>query len=42
MVSMIGSGLYHCVMGSRILGGYALKGGMPLWRYSANRFYNLD
>ncbi len=37
MVSMIGSGLYHCVLGSRILGGYALKGGMPLWRYVSNR-----
>ena len=38
MVSMIGSGLYHCVLGSRILGGYALKGGMPVWKYIANRF----
>lgn len=38
MASMIGSGLYHCVLGSRILGGYALKGGMPLWKYIANRF----
>lgn len=38
MASMIGSGLYHCVLGSRILGGYALKGGMPAWRYIANRF----
>ena len=38
MVSMIGSGLYHCVLGSRILGGYALNGGMPLWRYVSNRF----
>ncbi|MCP4625477.1 MAG: glycosyltransferase family 2 protein [bacterium] len=37
MTSMIGSGLYHCVLGSRILGGYALKGGMPLWKYIANR-----
>jgi len=37
MVSLIGSGLYHCVLGSRILGGYALKGGMPPWRYVANR-----
>jgi len=37
MVSMIGNGLYHCVLGSRILGGYALAGGMPLWRYIANR-----
>jgi len=36
-VSMLGNGLYHCVLGSRILGGYALKGGMPLWRYIANR-----
>ena len=31
MASMIGNGLYHCVLGSRILGGYALRGGMPLW-----------
>ncbi|MBC8394635.1 MAG: glycosyltransferase family 2 protein [Deltaproteobacteria bacterium] len=38
MASLIGNGLYHCVLGSRILGGYALKGGMPLWRYVANRF----
>ena len=37
MVSMIGNGLYHCVIGSRILGGYALKGGMPWWRYFSNR-----
>lgn len=41
MVSMIGSGLYHCVLGSRILGGYALKGGMPSWRYISNRFLTL-
>jgi len=38
MASMIGNGLYSCVLGSRILGGYALKGGMPWWRYVANRF----
>ncbi len=38
MTSLIGNGLYHCVLGSRILGGYALKGGMPLWKYIANRF----
>jgi glycosyltransferase involved in cell wall biosynthesis len=37
MASMIGNGLYHCVLGSRILGGYALKGGMPIWKYIANR-----
>lgn len=38
MASMIGNGLYHCVLGSRILGGHALKGGMPSWKYVANRF----
>jgi glycosyltransferase involved in cell wall biosynthesis len=38
MASIIGNDLYHCVLGSRILGGYALKGKMPLWRYVANRF----
>ena len=37
LASLIGNGLYHCVLGSRILGGYALKGGMPLWKYIANR-----
>ena len=36
-VSMIGNGLYHFVLGSRILGGYALKGGMPLYKYLSNR-----
>jgi len=41
MASMIGNGLYHCVLGSRILGGHALKGGMPLWKYAANRFLTL-
>ena len=41
MVCMIGQGLYPCVLGSRILGGYALKGGMPLWRYVANRCLTL-
>jgi glycosyltransferase involved in cell wall biosynthesis len=41
MASMIGNGLYHCVLGSRILGGYALKGGMPVWKYVANRFLTL-
>jgi glycosyltransferase involved in cell wall biosynthesis len=37
MASLIGNGLYSAVLGSRVLGGYALKGGMPLWRYIANR-----
>ncbi|MGD1084183.1 MAG: glycosyltransferase family 2 protein [Verrucomicrobiota bacterium] len=38
MASLIAAGLYPCVLGSRILGGYALRGGMPVWRYAANRF----
>src|SRR3954463_4327047 len=38
MASIIANGLHPCVLGSRILGGYALKGGMPLWKYLANRF----
>ena len=41
MASMIGNGLYGCVLGSRILGGYALKGGMPVWKYIANRVLTL-
>ena len=41
MASMIGNGLYSCVLGSRILGGHSLKGGMPVWKYVANRFLTL-
>jgi glycosyltransferase involved in cell wall biosynthesis len=41
MASLIGNGLYHCVLGSRILGGYALEGGMPVWKYVSNRFLTL-
>ena len=41
MASMIGNGLYHCVLGSRILGGHAVKNGMPLWKYISNRFLTL-
>jgi glycosyltransferase involved in cell wall biosynthesis len=41
MVSMIHTGLYDCVLASRILGGYAVKGGMPLWRYVSNRALTL-
>ncbi len=41
MATMIGNGLYSCVIGSRILGGYAMKGGMPLWKYISNRFLTL-
>ncbi|MBZ5640179.1 MAG: glycosyltransferase family 2 protein [Acidobacteriia bacterium] len=38
MVALIGNGVYPCVLGSRVLGGGARRGGMPLWRYAANRF----
>jgi len=41
MVSIISNGLHPCVLGSRILGGYALRGGMPVWKYVANRFLTL-
>ncbi|HEU5397403.1 MAG TPA: glycosyltransferase family 2 protein [Verrucomicrobiae bacterium] len=38
MASIIANGLHPCVLGSRILGGYSLRGGMPMWKYVANRF----
>ena len=41
MASIIAQGLYPCVLGSRILGGYALQNGMPLWKYIANRALTL-
>jgi glycosyltransferase involved in cell wall biosynthesis len=41
MVSIIGNDLHPCVLGSRILGGYALKGGMPFWKYISNRWLTL-
>jgi glycosyltransferase involved in cell wall biosynthesis len=37
MVNIIGDDLYSVVLGSRILGKGALKGGMPLYKYIANR-----
>jgi glycosyltransferase involved in cell wall biosynthesis len=37
MASMVASGVYDVVLGSRILGGGALRGGMPLYKYVANR-----
>jgi glycosyltransferase involved in cell wall biosynthesis len=37
MASMIGSGEYDAVLASRILGKGALVGGMPLYKYVANR-----
>jgi glycosyltransferase involved in cell wall biosynthesis len=41
MAGMIASGLYHAVLGSRILGGGALRGGMPRYKYYANRLLTL-
>lgn len=41
MAGMISSGVYDAVIGSRILGGGALRGGMPLWKYVANRALTL-
>src|ERR1700731_660191 len=37
MAGMVASGVYDVVLGSRILGGGALKGGMPVYKYIANR-----
>jgi glycosyltransferase involved in cell wall biosynthesis len=37
MAGMVASGVYDMVLGSRILGGGARKGGMPLYKYFANR-----
>lgn len=42
MAGMIVNDLYSAVLGSRILGGGALQGGMPYWRYIANRFLTLS
>ena len=41
MVNIIGDELYPVVLGSRILGKGALKGGMPLYKYIANRFLTM-
>ncbi|MBP6448540.1 MAG: glycosyltransferase family 2 protein [Saprospiraceae bacterium] len=41
LVNIIGEDLYPVVLGSRILGKGALKGGMPLYKYLANRFLTL-
>lgn len=41
MVNIIGEGLYPVVLGSRILGKGALAGGMPLYKYIANRLLTL-
>src|SRR6476659_4990596 len=41
MASLVASGLYPCVLASRILGGGALQGGMPVWKYVSNRVLTL-
>ena len=41
MASIIANNLYPVVLGSRILGGGARSGGMPLYKYISNRFLTL-
>lgn len=41
MASLVASGHYDVVLGSRILGGQARRGGMPAYKYIANRFLTL-
>jgi glycosyltransferase involved in cell wall biosynthesis len=41
MSYLIANGLYHVVLGSRILGKGAMKGGMPWYKYVANRLLTL-
>ena len=41
MASMLVNGVYDVVLASRILGGSARQGGMPLYKYVANRFLTL-
>ena len=41
MVNIIGEGLYPVVLGSRIIGKGALAGGMPRYKYIANRFLTM-
>ncbi|MDT8439763.1 MAG: glycosyltransferase family 2 protein [Wenzhouxiangellaceae bacterium] len=41
MAGLVASGLFPAVLGSRILGGGALRGGMPIYKYIANRLLTL-
>ncbi len=41
MAALVASGLYPCMLASRILGNGALRGGMPIWKYVANRILTL-
>ncbi|MEW6270167.1 MAG: glycosyltransferase family 2 protein [Thermodesulfobacteriota bacterium] len=42
LASCVASGLFDAALGSRILGGGAIRGGMPLYKYVANRFLTLS
>jgi hypothetical protein len=42
MIALIGNEVYPVVFGSRILGKGALKGGMPMYKYIANRLLTLS
>ena len=41
MCSLVANNIYKVVLGSRILGSNPLKGGMPIYKYVANRFLTL-
>ncbi len=41
LASLIAEGVYDVVLGSRILGGESLRGGMPVYKYIANRCLTL-
>jgi glycosyltransferase involved in cell wall biosynthesis len=41
LIALIGGDVYPCVLGSRILGGGARRGGMPWWKYVSNRVLTL-
>jgi glycosyltransferase involved in cell wall biosynthesis len=41
IATMLAYGVYDCALGSRILGGGARRGGMPLYKYISNRFLTL-
>ncbi|MFL6526632.1 MAG: glycosyltransferase family 2 protein [Chthoniobacterales bacterium] len=42
LAALLTSGLYQCALASRILGGRALEGGMPWWKYISNRVLTLS
>jgi glycosyltransferase involved in cell wall biosynthesis len=41
LAGLVASGVYEAAIGSRILGGKAVQGGMPLYKYIANRLLTL-